>query len=77
MRTLSAYLTFPDIESGKIYPAFLIAFVAAVLVSMYQVGSQAIALATLLKNLVFLNGAFALDIVGRTASRGPSSSSSL
>ena len=31
---------------------------------MYQVGSQAIALGTLLKNLVFLNGAFALDIVG-------------
>ena len=63
-RTLSGYFTFLGHRLLRIYPAFLIAFFAAVLVLWYQAGSQAIALNILLKNLVFLNGAFALDIVG-------------
>ena len=63
-RTFSGYFTFLGHRLLRIYPAFLIAFFAAVLVFLYQAGGQAIALNTLLKNLVFLNGAFALDILG-------------
>jgi peptidoglycan/LPS O-acetylase OafA/YrhL len=61
-RTLSGYVTFLGHRVLRIYPAFLVSLAAAVFILVYRSGSEALALKTLLQNLVFLNGAFALNI---------------
>ncbi|HTS20520.1 MAG TPA: acyltransferase [Casimicrobiaceae bacterium] len=61
-RTLGDYAVFLGHRVLRIYPAFLISLAAAVLLSIRGSGPAAFDLKRLLANLVFLNGAFTLNV---------------
>ncbi len=63
-RTLPDYLTFIGFRVLRIYPAFLLALVLALGLATYFNGAQSIRLITVVQNLLFLNGVFALGIPG-------------
>lgn len=62
MRTVADYGAFLGHRVLRVYPAFLVALCAAILVLVLQGGGHAVTLKVLLQNLVFLNGVFGLQV---------------